>query len=344
MSVAFDGRNTTLVIPSGTWGVLDTEKGYSISIWGRVSGDNGVSQQQWLFHRSGAALGDANTCSIRITESSNAVTALDRDSANSLGVNITYSSTGEWSNSGWFNMIVTRSRPYAGNITLGRSDDTSYSKLYINGHLASSDSRTGALTTNINPICIGKIGNTQSLRTFSGDLAEFAIWDRVLSEGEISQIWRGHDPQFLEPVLYFPLRNDYVDRINNITGIGITNARLILDHPPQVKVKGYYPLEEAVTVIPELITRLGTLEQRGLLDFVDWIPGSIVASGYSQTGAFFGEARVGEGYQIYPNRSISGCITHVYASNSGTLTMTVYNPTSTQVNLTDVVRWNVFRW
>lgn len=342
MAIAFNGTNSVLYCPTGQWGVLPAA-GWTISFWFRVSGDPGVSHQHWFYHRSGAALTDGRAASFRINESSNSITALVRDDVNTAAVNCIYSNPGEWGQSGWVHAVVQKSRPQSESVSVGTIDDVHYSRLYLNNHVGDTDTRTGSIDTNFNPIVFGKIGNAATDRTLSGDMAEFCIFNRVLTKDEVNQLYNGHDPQFLNPVLYFPFRNDYIDRVNGLTGIGISNVPIITDHPPVV-CKGYYPGENNINIIPDLLTRVGRMEQKGLLDFIDWIPGAIAPSGgYAQTGAFFGQARVGECYQAVPNRSISGCIVHAYASNSGTLTMTVHNPTPVSGNLSHVIRWSIYR-
>lgn len=337
MSAVFNGATSYIGIPTGSY--LNFGIQWTVSWFFKING-TGISQQHYFFHRSGIGLTGDNTISARFVESTNAFIPFYRDS---LAVAAsTSTTTGEFAGSGWYHAVMVRQR--------NRSDGTSVLTNYLNGvQLGVDDTH---FCTGINfttPLFLGRRGDTTTSVVLSGQMAEFAKFDRCLTKAEILQLYSGHDPQLLsngKPSLYFPLRNDYADRIVGVTGIA-TVMSLSPDHPVPEKV--YIQTNDTQNILPQLDGRVGSLEQRGFIDYIDWTPGGVPPSGISQTGAFFSSARLGDGYIASPNRSLSGCTVQAYASggnngvNSGTLQLIVMNLSPLPVDLSGQVRFNIYR-
>jgi hypothetical protein len=339
MSWQFNGTNSALYIPSGSWTTMSAS-GHTISIWFYVEAPGPT--QQWFFHRSGAASTDGGV-SIRITESNNIITTVGRDVNNTAGSTYTinsFSPAGEWSTSGWVHTVITRSRNVPGNVTATTNDDIAYHRFYINSVIVDSATITGAREIVSGPMVFGRRGDTATNTTLQGNLAEYAMWDRVLSESEISKLYRGHSPEFLAPVIYFPMRNDYVDRVLGITGGGVNNVTLATGHP--IAHRRYLAEDDSSVSTPNLAGRVGVLETRGYSDFVSYSPGTIEPTGFAQSSILFSQGRVGDAYVIAGNTSLSGCIATAQVDVSGSLTITVRNPTNLVKNV-QATSWRVYK-
>ncbi len=112
--------------------------------------------------------------------------------------------------------------------------------IYVDGSEISYDTDVAATGTNGTDaggvLIVGNNGD--SGRTFDGELAEAAIWDRVLTAGEISQLAGGLCPSLVSTtglVLYAPLDDDTVDTQGNSDTPVATS---VTTHPPTV----YCPL------------------------------------------------------------------------------------------------------
>jgi hypothetical protein len=86
--------------------------------------------------------------------------------------------------------------------------------VYFNGVsqvVTEFDAPAGARLTNSDPYCVGNRGDGS--RTYSGRLAEFAVWDRILTAEEWGAIGSGVSPLSLRRslVCYVPLMRDVVD-------------------------------------------------------------------------------------------------------------------------------------
>lgn len=358
MAGYFINSTSRMRIPSGQYMDLSAS-GWSLSIWARVLGtgvDDG-SHQHFLYHNSGVGLTSPNTPSMRIIESSNSLVANFWDSqptasaVTNTSVTYTASTTGiagEFSNTGWFHVVWQTSRGQPASRT---GNVTRSSALYLNGNLVGFDSQDGLQgATGIN-LFLGRRGDVSSQANLfiTGCLAEFSKFDRCLSFTEIRQLYSGHDPELLPggpPRVYYPLRNDFVDKRNGITGVQV-NVLLTGDHP--IPDKFYVPINDQQITLPQLDGRVGKLEERGFIDYVDWTPGGVNPTGIAQTGAFFSQARLGDGYIVAPNRSLSGCTVTAYASggaspgNSGYLQMIVSNLSPLPVDLSGQVRFSIYR-
>jgi hypothetical protein len=88
---------------------------------------------------------------------------------------------------------------------------------------------SGTISTNTDAYWIGNRGNGD--RWWDGMLAEAAIWDRILSAGEIAALGKGYSPLFfpLSLVEYVPMIRDNISLKN--AAPTITGA-LVQPHPP----------------------------------------------------------------------------------------------------------------
>jgi len=342
MSWQFDGTTSRAFVPSGAWTFFPKE-GWSVSVWWKILGTGVNNHQHFMFHRSGAGIGDANTASIRINESTNAVTALIRtDSNNFMDMVHSPGSINEWTASGWTHAVMTRSRALPNATASVVSDDTSVGRLYINGNLMDTDdTHTGLDDLNMGFIVFGKRGDTASAVTLSGCLAEWAKWDRVITSEEVQRLYRGNSPLNMNPTLYFPMRNDYIERVIGLTGIGINNVAILSEHPV-AGYRTYYPTTEVSTNMNSVYNRIGKIEEKGYVDFINWAPGQISPTGCAQSGFLFSQAQVGEAYQVAANGNMSGCISTAQIDVSGILTISIRNPGATAVTV-GATRFNVYR-
>lgn len=108
----------------------------------------------------------------------------------------------------WLNLIVT----YDGGAT------TNDPVIYIDNSsqsLTETNAPSGSIVTNADAYVLGARGG-DSLRNFDGKLAEFAIWDRILTTGEIAALAKGYSPAFFFTSLveYLPLIRSMVSYKN----------------------------------------------------------------------------------------------------------------------------------
>lgn len=356
MAWYFHDSTSRVTVPSGGYmDLLTSGNGATISVWFLVlnTGVPDGSHQHFIYHRSGVGLTQPNTPSLRIQESTNNVIPILWDNQSPAGASTSIDCThspgtgNDWRASGWVHAVqtFTHSEPASRTGNLTRT-----SNFYLNGALAVTDSQDGLQSATGITLIFGRRGNvsTEANLTLSGCIAEFAKFDRVLSPTEITQLYRGHDPELLSngaPTVYFPMRNDFVDRRLGLTGVQV-NVLITGNHP--IPDKFYSPINLRQVTLPQLDGRLGKVEERGFLDYVYWTPGTVGATGISQTGAFFSQAKLGDGYIIAPNRSLSGCLVSAYASggnvgNSGFLQIIVSNISPLSVDLNAEVKFSVYR-
>ena len=352
MAGYFIDSTSRMRIPSGQYMDLSAS-GWAIAIWIKILG-SGENHQNFIYHNSGQGLTEPNSPSVRIVESTNIIGVNFWDSrtpsaaTTSTTINHDPGAANEWSNSGWFHLVQQTSNGQPASAT---GDTTRYTTLFINGNRVATDGQNGLVgATGLNLI-LGRRGDvsSQSNLSLTGCLAEFCKFDRCLSSTEIRQLYSGHDPELLPngpPAVYYPLRNDFIDKITGRTGVQV-NVLLTGDHP--IPDKFYHPIGTQQTTLPQLDGRVGILEKRGFLDTIDWTPQGVPPTGISQTGAFFSQARLGDGYIAAPNRSLSGCTVSCYASggaapgNSGYLQMIVTNLSPLPVDLSGQIRFSIYR-
>jgi hypothetical protein len=99
------------------------------------------------------------------------------------------------------------------------------------------DVPSGVEVNNTDPYIIGNRGDGS--RTFCGRLAEFAIWDRILSADEWTAIGRGMSPLCCPEGLrcYVPIIRGGSDLIN---GVCTVNGAAPRPHPPVVNRSGIW--------------------------------------------------------------------------------------------------------
>lgn len=267
MSAYFIDSTSRITIPTGSYCDLPAG-GWSLGVWVKILG-SGEDHQHYIYHRSGVGLTQPNTASLRITESNNIITSAFWDSnspaggATSTTVAHDPGSANEWSGSGWFHIVWQTSRGEAASRT---GNITRYSSLYVNGQLVGTDSQDGMIgATGLNFI-LGRRGDvtSESNLTITGCLAEFCKFNRVLSKTEIAQLYNGHDPKLLSngpPAVYYPLRNDFIDKITGRTGVQV-GVLMTGDHP--IPDNYYHPINDQQNSLPQLDGRVGKLEGRSI--------------------------------------------------------------------------------
>jgi hypothetical protein len=288
MSVVFNGSNSYFAVPTGSHLTFGNQ--WSISCWAKFNGTGDIGNpihQHWLFQRSGISFTGSSSCSIRFLESTNQFTALFTDS-NNVSADCAFI-TGEVANSGWYHFVLLRQRNDKNNRAVTR--------LYVNNVLCDTDDTHDAQTGMIfnSPLFFGRRGDTTTSTVLSGQLAEWAKFDRCLSKTEITQLYNKHNPKLLSngiPTLYFPMKNHYNDVISNIQAIGITNTAFSNDHPFTGNI--YHPITTQQNTLPQLDGRVGRLEVdiQDLIAIVDttnqsYLTGvnDIILSGIPSTGA-----------------------------------------------------------
>lgn len=116
--------------------------------------------------------------------------------------------------------------------TFDSSADTNDPVMYIDGVLAAlteANTPSGTANTNTSPYVIGNRASDNA-RNWDGQLAEFAVWDRILSTGEIAALGKGYSPLFFPVgrVEYIPLIRDTASRIIGPPGVTGTAVQV---HP-----------------------------------------------------------------------------------------------------------------
>jgi hypothetical protein len=109
-------------------------------------------------------------------------------------------------------------------VSYDAGDTANDATIYFNGVsqvVTEFDAPAGSPLTNPDPYCVGNRGDGG--RTYSGRLAEFAVWDRILTAEEWGAIGSGVDPLSLRRslVCYVPLIREVVDLIGgkpSVTG------------------------------------------------------------------------------------------------------------------------------
>lgn len=125
--------------------------------------------------------------------------------------------------------------------------------IYVNGSLQSlSEKQTPVGTANPSASTwnIGRNG-----KTLEGMIAEFAVWNRILTTGEIAGLADGYTPLHYPYglVVYAPLIRDVIDYYNN--GAPTVTGALVQAHPPVIHLARRFvspPTAIASSTVPPL--------------------------------------------------------------------------------------------
>jgi len=159
--ISFDGGDDMILIPNNT--ALDTQTP-TVEVWVKT---NATSQNGFWFEK-----GTVNTQYSLFQEGGNIVWR--QNFAGSFD-NITATTATYMNTSNWYQVVGTYS---SGN-----------RRLYINGTLVSSDTKTGTINTNSAGMSIGVYGGYSGSRGYyyNGNLAMCKIYNKELTAAEISQ-------------------------------------------------------------------------------------------------------------------------------------------------------------
>ena len=118
----------------------------------------------------------------------------------------------------WVHVLVT----YDGGATT--NDPIIYHDA-VSQSVTEDDTPDGTISTNADNYVLGNRKNDDA-RHFDGDLAEFAIWDRILSQAEATALAKGASPLFLSQSLvsYTPMIRTVTDRLGaapTVTGTAV---------------------------------------------------------------------------------------------------------------------------
>lgn len=123
----------------------------------------------------------------------------------------------------WFNLVVT----YDSSAT------TNDPIFYYNGVSQSlsldSNPASGTPNTSTDPYVLGNRGNDNA-RNWAGDICEFAVWDRILDQSEITALANGFSPAFFKNSLveYVPLLREITSAKN---AIPTASGTVVSNHP-----------------------------------------------------------------------------------------------------------------
>lgn len=121
--------------------------------------------------------------------------------------------------------------------------------VYLNGG-SRGDNATSRVPSSLNAVGIGFNNRPATQRYFSGDLAEFAVWDIDLSDPEIAALGKGISALLIRPqnlVFYAPIIGKNSPELELINGSTLTvSGTSASAHPPVQRTKhrplldGYY--------------------------------------------------------------------------------------------------------
>jgi hypothetical protein len=131
-------------------------------------------------------------------------------------------------------------------------DSTAGGKIYINGLLVSSNNINGIICNGINPIYIGSdIENGNLYRFFNGKIDDIGIWNRALTQEEITALYTGvlSSESFIKTnnLMFYPNpANDFVEFKNSeiVEKISIYNTlgQLVQENKPY-SIEGVISIE-----------------------------------------------------------------------------------------------------
>jgi hypothetical protein len=115
---------------------------------------------------------------------------------------------------------------------LGLYASTTSRKAYANT-TAGAEVTTSRNVTGVNSLVIGRRGNNIGV-SFTGKLAEFAIWNVALTDAEINSLSQGFKPSRIRPqslLYYVPLVRNVQELYSGIPFTASATAPTVFDHP-----------------------------------------------------------------------------------------------------------------
>jgi hypothetical protein len=113
---------------------------------------------------------------------------------------------------------------------LGVFASTTSRTAYVNTTAGNTETSTRSITTEISI----RIGRRATGNAFTGQLAEFAIWNVALTADEINSLAKGFKPTRIRPQslrYYVPLVRDVQELRSGIPFTTSANAPVVFDHP-----------------------------------------------------------------------------------------------------------------
>lgn len=235
MAWSFDEVNDYVTMPDGDYMTLDLDTGFTMAWWMNLPDRSGSGFQYFYSHGNFAWNNSINLY-------------LNEESASTPNVyNI-----GLWDNSGNFVTYDSGFRPFTENAIGSDYNNwhhfaitytTTTAKLYHDGSLHETvvdvaTNPSGTLDPYASIIYFGARTDLSSTRMFGGQLAEFAQWDRILSDDEIASLGKGYSPLFIPRTInwYVPMVREYRELINGLTLTN--NGSTIAQHPPIIYPSG----------------------------------------------------------------------------------------------------------
>lgn len=103
-------------------------------------------------------------------------------------------------------------------------------RIYLNGTNKITNTTSRGIAAVLDTIVLGSRSDASGF--FPGRVAEFAVWDVILSDADAAALAAGASPMSLTtpPLRYYRLKTDALD-INGANGLAVTGATLDADHP-----------------------------------------------------------------------------------------------------------------
>jgi len=96
---------------------------------------------------------------------------------------------GIWVGGSWITLATSSAIPYNTWSHVVFTYNQSRARIYINGVLTGSGTNTSSIDTNNNPFIIGARNSTYRSRDFNGSIDEVGIWNRALTQDEVTQLY-----------------------------------------------------------------------------------------------------------------------------------------------------------
>jgi hypothetical protein len=150
-------------------------------------------------------------------------------------------------NGGWYSAhgLVSLLAAGAWNHMIGTYDGTTM-RLYVNGTVTGTTAALPSIDYTMGAgegLTIGYYGNNGTpANYYTGDVAECAVWDAALSQGEISALARGYSPKLIRPAAileYLPLWGRTSPELGIVNGFtGALNGTGNVAHPRVIMSSG----------------------------------------------------------------------------------------------------------